>query len=56
MLHELPEQVHSRVHQAVHHGTGHVELRTRIETGQVELVLVPMGGSESLWLARSNLR
>jgi hypothetical protein len=52
MLNELPEGVRSRVHQAIHDGTGHVELRTRIETGQVELVLVPMDGSEPLWIAR----
>ena len=39
MLNELPEEVRSRVHQAIHDGTGYVELRTRIETGRVELVL-----------------
>lgn len=54
MLNELPEQVRSRVHQAVHDGTGYVELRTRIETGQTELVLVPTDGSEALWLARTS--
>ncbi len=53
MLNELPEQVRSRVHQAVHDGTGYVELRTRVETGQTELVLVPTDGSEPLWLART---
>jgi hypothetical protein len=52
MLNELPEKVRSRVHQAIHDGTGYVELRTRIETGQTELVLVPADGSEPLWLAR----
>jgi len=52
MLDGLPEQVRSRVHQAVHDGTGYVELRTRIDTGQTELVLVPMDGSDPLWLAR----
>ena len=54
MLNELPEQVRSRVHQAVHDGTGYVELRTRIETGQVKLVLVPADGSEPSWLARTS--
>ena len=54
ILNELPEQVRSRVHQAVHHGTGYVELRTRIETGQVELVLVPKDGSEPFWIARTS--
>jgi hypothetical protein len=53
MLNELPEQVRSRVHQAVHDGTGYVELRTRIETVANELVLVPMDGLEPLWLCRA---
>jgi hypothetical protein len=52
MLNELPEDVRSRVHQAVHDGNRYMELRTRIETGQTEIVLVPIDGSESLWLAR----
>jgi len=52
MLNELPEQVRSRVHQAVHDGTGYVELRTRVETGQVEPVIVSVDGSEVLLLAR----
>jgi hypothetical protein len=43
----------SRVHQAIHDGTGYVELRTRIEIGQVELVLVPTDRSGPLWLARA---
>jgi hypothetical protein len=29
MLDELPEQLRSRIYQAVHDGTGYVELRTR---------------------------
>lgn len=53
MLNELTEAVRSRVHQAIHDGTGYVDPRTRIETGQVELVLVPGNGSEALWLARA---
>jgi len=54
MLDALPESVRTRVHQAVHDGTGYVELRTRIETGQTELVLVPIDGSEVLWIARTS--
>jgi hypothetical protein len=53
MLVELPDEVRSRVDQAIHDGTGYVELRTRIETGQFELVLVPMDRSEPLSLART---
>ena len=53
MLNELPEQVRSRAHQAIHDGTGYVELRTRIETGQTELALVPTDGSEPSWPART---
>jgi hypothetical protein len=54
MLDEPPEQVRSRVYEAVRNGTGYVELRTRIETGKIELVLVPMDGSEPLWIGRTN--
>jgi hypothetical protein len=39
MLDDLPDEVRSRVHQAIRDGTG----CTRIETGQVEVVLVPDG-------------
>jgi hypothetical protein len=53
MLDALPESVRTRVHQAIHDGTGYVELRTRIEIGQTELVLVPVDGSEPLWIART---
>ena len=35
------------------HGTGHVELRTRLETTETELVLVPTDGTEPLWLTRT---
>jgi hypothetical protein len=52
MLNELPEDVRSRVHQAVHDGRGHVELRTQINPGQIELVLVPADGSPVMWLAK----
>ena len=56
MLNELPAMVRSRVYQAVHDGTRYVELRTRIETGATELVLVPNDGTEALWLARTASR
>jgi hypothetical protein len=49
----LPDEVRSRVFDAVRNQTGHVELRTRIDTGQTELVLVPIDGMEPLWLART---
>jgi hypothetical protein len=51
-LHQLPGAVRARVHAAVQSGSGFAELRTRIETGQTELVLVPSDGSEPLWLTR----
>jgi hypothetical protein len=51
-LNQLPEVVRSRVHEAIKRGGGFTELRTRIETGQTELVLVPRDGSEPLWLTR----
>ena len=37
MLYELPDEVRSRGHQAIHDGAGYVELRTRVVTGQAEL-------------------
>jgi hypothetical protein len=54
MINELPVEVRSRVHRAIHDGTGYVGLRTRIETGATELALVPADGSEPLWLARTS--
>lgn len=39
--------------RAVHNGTGKIELRTRVESDETELVLVPMDGSEALWLPRT---
>ena len=38
---------------AMRNGTGKVELRTRVESNETELVLVPTDGSEPLWLART---
>lgn len=49
----LPDIVRSRVQDAIQCGSGFTELRTRIETGQTELVLVPRDGSEPLWLTRT---
>jgi hypothetical protein len=52
MLKNLPDDVRTRTLDAVRNGTGKVELRTRVETNEVVLVLVPTDGSEPLWLAR----
>ena len=49
-MRHLPEEVRARVMDAVRNGTAHVELRTRLETSQTELVLVPMDGTEPLSL------
>ncbi len=53
MLKNLPDDVRTRTLYAVRNGTGKVELRTRVESNQTELVLVPTDGSEPLWLART---
>ena len=53
MLKDLPEFVRTRSLAAMHNGTGKVELRTRVESNETELVLVPTDGSEALWLART---
>jgi hypothetical protein len=37
----------------VRNGTGKVELRTRVESNETELVLVPADGTELLWLTRT---
>ena len=50
LLNQLPEEIRSRVNLAIANGTGFAELRTRIETGETELVLVPTDGTEPLWL------
>lgn len=52
-LKQLPDAVRSRVYEAVSSSGGFAELRTRIDTGQTELVLVPRDGSEPLWLTRT---
>jgi hypothetical protein len=51
-LKNLPDDVRTRTLDAVRNGTGKVELRTRVESNETELVLVPTDGSEALWLAR----
>ena len=53
ILKNLPDDVRTRTLDAVHHGTSKVELRTRVESNETELVLVPKDGSEGLWLART---
>jgi hypothetical protein len=52
-LNQLPDGIRSRVNQAIANGTGHAELRTRIDTGETELLLVPQDGTEPLWLTRT---
>jgi len=52
MLKGLPDDVRTRALDAVRNGTGRVELRTRVESNETELVLVPTDGSEALWLVR----
>ena len=54
MLKNLPDDVRTRTLDAIHNGTGKVELRTRVESSETELVLVPTDGSEAFWLARKS--
>jgi len=56
MLKNLPDEVRTRVMDAVRNGTGKVELRTRAESNETELMLVSADGSEALWLARTGQR
>ena len=53
MLKNLPDEVRTRVMDAVRNGPGMVELRTGAESNETKLVLVPMDGIEPLWLART---
>jgi hypothetical protein len=53
MLKNLPDDVRTRTFDAMRNGTGKVELRTRVESSETELVLVPRDGSAPLWLART---
>jgi hypothetical protein len=50
-LNQLHPEIRSRVNQAITNGTGYAELRTRISTGETDLVLVPADGSAPLVLA-----
>ena len=52
-LGQMADDVRTRVFNAVRNGTGHVELRTRIESPDTELVLVPTDGTEPLSLTRT---
>jgi hypothetical protein len=54
MLKNLPDGVRTRTFEAVRNRTGNVELRTRVEWNETELVLVPTDGSESLTLASTS--
>ena len=51
-LRQLSPDAQAHLNEAILGGAGHVELRTRIDGGRVELVLVPADGSEPLWLTR----
>jgi hypothetical protein len=53
MLKNVPDDVRTRTLDAVRNRTGKVELRTRVESNETELVLVPTDGSKPLWLART---
>lgn len=53
MLKNLPDEVRTRVMDTVRNRTGKVELRTRVETNETELVIVPTDGTEPLWLTRT---
>jgi hypothetical protein len=44
MLKNLPDDVRTRTFDAVRNGTGKVELRTRVESNETELVLAPTVG------------
>jgi hypothetical protein len=52
----LPDDVRTRTLDAVRNRTGKVELRTRVESNETELVLVPADGSEPLWLGCTDMR
>jgi 5-hydroxyisourate hydrolase-like protein (transthyretin family) len=55
MLKNLPDDVRTRTLDAVRNGTGKVELRTRVNTNETELALVPTDGSEVLRLRAFNV-
>ena len=51
-MRQLSPDAQARLNEAILSGTGHVQLRTRIDGGEAELVLVPADGTEPLWLTR----
>jgi hypothetical protein len=53
MLNNLPDGVRTRTLDALRNGNGEVELRTRVESNETELVLAQADGSEALSLART---
>jgi hypothetical protein len=53
MLKNLPDDVRTRTLDAAYNGTGKVELRTRVESNETELVLASVDESEPLWLTRT---
>jgi hypothetical protein len=50
-VNRLHPEIRSRVNQAIANGAGRLLLRTDINTGETELVLVPADGSVPLVLA-----
>jgi hypothetical protein len=50
---QLPEDVRTRISEALRQGTGHVELRTRLDTSEAELVFVPSDGSKPETVSRT---
>jgi len=46
-MQQLPEDVRTRVADALRLGTGHLEVRTRLDTSEAELVFVPSDGSKT---------
>jgi hypothetical protein len=50
---QLPEDVRTRISEALRHGTGHVEVRTRLDTSEAELVFVPSDGSKPETVSRT---
>jgi hypothetical protein len=54
MLKNLPDEVRTRTLDAVRNRTGNIELRTRVESNKVELVLVPVDRSESFVIAQAS--
>ena len=52
-MRHLPEEIRARVADAISNGAGYIELRTRLDTSQTELVLMPTDGTEALWLTRT---